>query len=440
MLKASDLYESSILWISANPTRALELAKACEFDQVVQDVDSHQVHNLIGTCYTKGDANPVESYKRFKIAANQDPSCVQYKCNLAFANMMLYDAETAERITGEALRQDENYEDSYVKMTNAKSHQGKYQEAYQTQLEYIKRFDNPFNRMALGLTELLLSDMKDREMFERGVKSFEGRLDRYEAKLIGRYTGDLQGLHGEVIRVYLEQGLGDCVMFIPYLQKLAGIASHLAIVSPEHDSAMEVYKTLGCFPDNVKFFNSKECKVLTNDLDVYELWMFDLLKLGLPYEVCYQIPTVGNTNGKIGFCWRGNPSHPNDWWRSMRFRDIIPFIEKHGNKIISLQSNLTTVEREILLRNGVEIAPEITDYSVLAKVISDMKAVVTIDSFISHFSGILGVPCYTLVTKSVDWRWGMSGRKTDWYSNHTILRQKKCGDWGGLFAELDSVL
>jgi len=69
-----------------------------------------------------------------------------------------------------------------------------------------------------------------------------------------------------------------------------------------------------------------------------------------------------------------------------------------------------------------------------------MKAVVTIDSFISHFSGILGVPCYTLVTKSVDWRWGMSGRKTDWYSNHTILRQKKCGDWGGLFAELDSVL
>ena len=124
----------------------------------------------------------------------------------------------------------------------------------------------------------------------------------------------------------------------------------------------------------------------------------------------------------------------------MRFSDIKPFIEKHGKKLVSLQSNLKPEERTFLESAGVEIASEIVDHNALIATLNGLDAVVTVDTFMSHMAGYLGVRCYTLLATNVDWRWGCGSDKSDWYPNHTLLRQKECGDWSPLLNELNSII
>ena len=47
----------------------------------------------------------------------------------------------------------------------------------------------------------------------------------------------------------------------------------------------------------------------------------------------------------------------------------------------------------------------------------------------AYLAGAMGVPCWLMLCKIPDWRWGQTGEKTPWYKSIKILRQEEGGNW-----------
>jgi GR25 family glycosyltransferase involved in LPS biosynthesis len=119
--------------------------------------------------------------------------------------------------------------------------------------------------------------------------------------------------------------------------------------------------------------------------------------------------------------WRDIPLHyfenlfriPNTFWITIDKDlddDDIKLLDKYSNVIV-----LKNMDNDAFYDT--------------CQVLTQVNSVVTVDTSIVHLAGTLGVKCHLLLCAVPEWRWGISGNKTKWYSNVTIWRQKDFDDW-----------
>ena len=70
------------------------------------------------------------------------------------------------------------------------------------------------------------------------------------------------------------------------------------------------------------------------------------------------------------------------------------------------------------------------------EIIKNLDLVITSDTAIGHLSATLGKKTWIAIPHIADWRWFSDKVNTKWYSSVTIFRQKKIGDWSGLFENI----
>ena len=68
--------------------------------------------------------------------------------------------------------------------------------------------------------------------------------------------------------------------------------------------------------------------------------------------------------------------------------------------------------------------------------VSNMDQVISVDTVLAHLAGTMSIPTTLLLPKIPDWRWGLSGNKTDWYPSIHILRQNSIDCWENVFESL----
>jgi len=51
------------------------------------------------------------------------------------------------------------------------------------------------------------------------------------------------------------------------------------------------------------------------------------------------------------------------------------------------------------------------------------------ETAVAHLAASLGVATWILLTRTPDWRWGLIGSTTPWYSAARLFRQPTQGDW-----------
>ncbi len=64
-----------------------------------------------------------------------------------------------------------------------------------------------------------------------------------------------------------------------------------------------------------------------------------------------------------------------------------------------------------------------------AAVMKSLDLVISVDTSIAHLAGALGVPVWTLICKTADWRWFINREDSPWYPTMRLFRQQKEGDW-----------
>ena len=82
--------------------------------------------------------------------------------------------------------------------------------------------------------------------------------------------------------------------------------------------------------------------------------------------------------------------------------------------------------------NGQEAVSKSMDFLETAAVIANCDLLISSDSSVAHLAGAMGVPTWLALRWIPEWRWGLEGTSTAWYSSLRLFRQRFDGDWSGV--------
>jgi hypothetical protein len=162
------------------------------------------------------------------------------------------------------------------------------------------------------------------------------------------------------------------------------------------------------------------------DAEVMELpFVFRTTPDRIPCEVPYLDPgprrRCDSARPAVGIVWAAGDWAPQ---RSMTLRDIQPLLGVDVAWHI-LQHGPARGQ----CPNGLGQRPDVSSIVETARVMRDLDLVITVDSMPAHLAGALGVPVWTLLPATADWRWMSARADTPWYPTMRLLRQRRDGDW-----------
>jgi len=324
--------------------------------------------------------------------------------------------------------------------------QNKDQEAFNDFNEVIKIDSTHANARFLKSTielkkQNLIEGFKNYE-WRRKSSLFFSKIRNFNKKT---WNGN-EDLKNKTILLYSEQGLGDQILFIRFVNSIIEKGANV-IVEVE--------------PRLVKLF-----KQTINFKNIYaqgeELPNFDLQCsiMSLPHKLKIDINSIPNKpylkcsaksaekwkklldkNYKnVGINWQGGIDPRQDAGRSFRLDNFEEISKIESIKLFSLQKingvDQIKSRKDIFNLNIIENLDKDAPFVDTAELISNLDLIITSDTSIAHLAGALGKKTFLAIQKHAEWRWFEKRSDSPWYSNMKIFRQKVDGIWDSVFLEM----
>ncbi len=344
----------------------------------------------------------------------------------AFDEGRYADAEVAFR---SILRNRPNYEVGRVNLAAAQLRQGKWDEA---KANYL--LGMPCTPSIINLGLLAMYEGESRRLLDEAVRrepgnatthhdlacqmlffgDYEEGWQEYEWRWLGNQCSwrpdpkyAWNGVPNDSCLILPEQGMGDNFQFARYIKYMQTKKRILVVPDALVTPLANVEGVDECPVEGIAgaFASMMSLPRLTKRCEPF--WDGTYLK-----ATTTQTP---HTDFRIGICWKGNPLHKHDVWRSAKTSDFDPIRAVPGAAVTSLQYG------EGLSGN----------YQDTVNIIADLDLVITVDTSIAHIAGALGIPTFLLLSRIPDWRWAFSGTTTPWYPSFRLFRQTKLLDWTG---------
>jgi hypothetical protein len=278
--------------------------------------------------------------------------------------------------------------------------------------------------------------------FERGWQLHEWR------KRVARPVGNRalprplwlgrEDISSATIFIHCEQGLGDTIQFSRYAKLLAqrganvvmSVQEPLRALLKHMDPAVQIVTG-----DQVPSLFDYHCPLLSLPL------AFGTTLQTIPSERRYivsdealrrswnaRLPSA--TKKRIGFAWRGNPTHRNDQNRSIDLGAFAPLFVTDSH-CIALQKGLAPGDAAFLAARPqvVCLGDQLQNFSDTAAVIDDLDLVIAVDTSVAHLAGAMGKPVWILLPFNADWRWLTVRDDSPWYPTARLFRQAKIDSW-----------
>jgi len=301
-------------------------------------------------------------------------------------------------------------------------------------------------RVNLAYLTLLLGDQ------EKGWQEYEWRWKAgnlvERAFEQPRWQG--QSLSGKTILLHAEQGLGDTIQFVRYAPLVKGLGGR--VVFECQKPLLNLLTTAAGI----------DCLVGTGD----ELPSFDfhspLLSLPgifnttletIPNHVPYLFANTGlcvhwrarlkNVRGfRIGINWHGRAGRRESLQRDIPLTCFSSLANLPGISLISLQQGagreeLKQVGGQLpIVDPGDDVDTAHGAFMDTAAIMMNLDMVITSDTSVAHLAGALGVPVWVALPFVPNWRWLLDRADSPWYPTMRLFRQKKAGNWSGVFEEI----
>ena len=283
-----------------------------------------------------------------------------------------------------------------------------------------------------------------------GFAGYEVRWGLAEAKPreFAQPLWDGGALAGRTLLLYAEQGFGDTIQFARYIPRVAAMGGQVVLeCQPE---LMELLRSV----EGVEKFVAKDEALPPFDLQCPLVSLPHILGTILetvPAETPYlsveprddrRLETAPGIAARIGLAWGGSPTHKNDRNRSIPFEHFLRLAERPDTMLYSLQKGgrtevLQTSACAALIRN---LAPRIESFADTARFVRQLDLVITCDTSVAHLVGALAKPVWVLLPFAPDWRWMRDRTDSPWYPGMRLFRQRRPGDWDGVFEEARAAL
>ena len=149
----------------------------------------------------------------------------------------------------------------------------------------------------------------------------------------------------------------------------------------------------------------------------------------------------------VALHWQGNPDHeytlysrgrslPFQEWLGLQGNDHVEFVSiQKGEASQQLKTN-----QGLHFVSGQEAVSKSMDFCDTAAVIANCDLVISSDSSVAHLAGAMGLPTWVALRWIPEWRWGLEGTRTAWYSSLKLFRQRFDGDWSGVVQAMQQEL
>lgn len=270
---------------------------------------------------------------------------------------------------------------------------------------------------------------------------------------------DGSSLAGKTLLLHTEQGFGDAIQFsrfiplarersqakivvegpaalLPLLTKLAGVDACVVAGSPlpEFHARLAIPSLPGVLGIEVMDLPATPIPYLAAPTDRLSAWRERLRVLGGP---------AAETKLKIGIVWQGNPDQMQDYVRSCPTKQFARLVESRDAVWFSLQKAAETVkpeQRELPASCVIPLGDELRDFADTAAALSALDLLITVDTSVAHLAGALGIPTWTLLCHTPDWRWQLTGSDCPWYPTMRLFRQPAWGNWESVIVQVASAL
>ncbi|MBB3262919.1 tetratricopeptide (TPR) repeat protein [Azospirillum sp. OGB3] len=262
-------------------------------------------------------------------------------------------------------------------------------------------------------------------------------------------------LTGRTILVHAEQGLGDTIQFVRFLDAVlrAGPArvyleAHgplLSLLEGNTDPArVTVIPRAFDFP-GVGGLPDTDVQIPLMSLAGLFCPSLDAIPARVPYlrpdprraatwgERLADGQPTGGRGLRVGLVWAGNPSFHGDAQRSPRLAGLRPVLDVPGVRVFGLQKGpgREDLEGMDLPPSFTDLGPQIADVADTAAIMANLDLVISSCTGPAHLAGALGVPVWVVLPHPPDWRWLMEREDSPWYPTARLFRQTRSGDWSG---------
>jgi Tfp pilus assembly protein PilF len=253
-----------------------------------------------------------------------------------------------------------------------------------------------------------------------------------------------QDLRGKRIVLYSEQGFGDEIMSLRFVDWLKKNADRI-IVEVRPSIVRLAQRT---FKDTVVVMCHGD--PYPEDID-YSSPLLDVpmyYEFRPPFGARRQYLSAGRNDEwrerlkdlpphpKVGICWVAGrrvlqpETEKSAKAKSVSIELLEPLMKIQNINWISLQIPRTEIPRGWPI---IDLTEHIDDFLDTAQLINVLDFVVTVDTSVAHLAGALDRPCLTLVRFNGYWPWlepkGGFGETTPWYPSMRLYRQPELGYW-----------
>lgn len=273
---------------------------------------------------------------------------------------------------------------------------------------------------------LLLMDKE----YEEGFKYYEYRLidppkNSIHNKLPYPKYKKGDDLTNKAVCIYLEQGYGDNIQFVRYLNNI------------------EITKNYSLFVDSalIKLFkyNFKDIDVIDKVTDPskfdYQLpglsipYLFDqyfvdnkpYLKVSQDDIIKFSKNYIDKTKMNIGIVWSSSTDNDSNVKRLLSLSNFEKLFSIKDTKFYSLQKE--QLEQLSEYKDITDIGSSFEDFYDTAVAISSMDLIISIDTAAAHLTGALGQKGFVLHNEDlIDFRWNKSSGNSTWYESLEIIK------------------
>jgi tetratricopeptide (TPR) repeat protein len=309
--------------------------------------------------------------------------------------------------------------------------------------------ENPDVRARRGSLLLLMGD------FASGWADSEYRFQETNGVPFPKFSCPLwrndAPLEGKRILICTEQGLGDSLHFVRYIELVAQLS-----------------------PDALYFAVPIELRPLFESLhgitrllstgDIYPEFDYYCPLMSLPYAFKTELDTIPAKvpylhapsalaahwaeklkefhSPRIGIAWSGNPKYVSDFNRTIDFKALRPYLDATNLHFFSLQKNVRAEDVELLSNAGniTDLAPHLNNFADTAAIVANLDLIISADTSVAHLAGALGRPVWIMIPYTPDSRWLTNRTDSPWYPTARLFRQSRPRDWISVFKELQAAL
>lgn len=262
-----------------------------------------------------------------------------------------------------------------------------------------------------------------------------------------------ESLEGKRIVIWSEFGLGDEIFFFRFARILRERCGARAVSVVCQAPLVELFEASGEADAIIDVRNTAE-------LPPHDFWVYphaipahlpldlEALPPSVPYLLAPRsapaLPNADRRALKVGFAFKGDPTHENDRERSapsLSVFDALFGIE--GVEFYSVQKGAGADEVAAYaekLPNFHDLGAGLNTMAETASALAAMDLVIAVDTSIVHLAGAMGKPVWLMLPFYGDWRWHYTREDSPWYPTMRLFRRGFGQGWTEIVARIEQEL